>query len=346
MSDISQQTFKLKELIEKSNRILITSHISPDPDSICSTLLLGTTLKENYPNKQIVMHGEEHPEGLDFLPSYEDIDFCPLLGLINERFDLIIIVDAMNFARCSRSDHGAISRLLEEQNIPVAIIDHHQPLEIQENQVYINQDYPAAVEEVYDVCFKHLNFKKPSNWAEITMVGLYADTAGFTFLRRNFQDTLDLLSELLKSGQDIELTKDKLNQYSKEDVETLSLILKNVSVEGDYTFSYLNDDYVTSWINSGKTPASLHVGLDIFSERFVRNIGGNKWGFIVYKYPLFGDDFYSVSLRAVNGVKDVSAIARKMSGGGHKGAAGAKIQAGSVEEAIEKIKKVIAESGL
>jgi phosphoesterase RecJ-like protein len=340
MSDAPQQAPKFKNLIEKSNKILITSHISPDPDSICSTLLLGATLEANFPTKQIIMHAEEQPEGLDFLPYYQKIKFQPLIDLVGQ-VDLIIIVDAMNFARCCRKEFVETSKIVGERNIPVAIIDHHQPVGVEPNHVYINQDYPAAVEEVYEVCFKLLKFQKPDKWAEITMVGLYSDTAGFTFLRSNFQDTLDLLSELIKSGQDLELTKNKLNQYSKEDIKTLSQVLENTKTEKGYTYSYLDDEYVTSWLESGKTPASLHRGLDVFTERFARNIGGNKWGFIVYKYPPLGDDFYSVSLRAVNGTRDVSLIAKKMNGGGHKGAAGAKIQAKSIEEAVQKIKNII-----
>jgi phosphoesterase RecJ-like protein len=343
MTDISQQIDQLKSLIAESGKILITSHISPDPDSICSTLLVGLTLEANYPDKHIIIHAEEKPEGLDFLPSYQKIKFQPLLSAVDDA-DLIVIVDAMNFARCSRKDSEEVSVVVKERNIPLAILDHHQPVGIEDNRVYINQDYPAAVEEVYEVCFKHLKLEKPNGWAEITMTGLYSDTAGFTFLRDNFQDTLDLLSELLKSGQDMELTKNKLNQYTVEDMETLDAVLKNVKTEDGYTYSYLNDEYIDAWIKSGKTLPSLHIGLDIFTQHFVRNIAGNKWGFIVYKYPLLGKDFYSVSLRAVNGSKDVSIIARKMDGGGHKGAAGAKIQAQNVHEALNKVKEVIADS--
>jgi phosphoesterase RecJ-like protein len=340
MSDITQQISKFRELIEKSNRILVTSHVSPDPDSICSTLLLGTTLQTNYPDKQVTMHAEEIIEGVDFLKDLKKIQNSPLLEVI-ENQDLIIIVDAMNFARCSRKDFEQVSKAVKDKNIPVAILDHHQPVGIEQNQVYINQDYPATVEQIYEICFKKLNLNKPNEWAEITMAGLYSDTAGFTFLRDNFDDTLALLSDLLKAGQDMEITKNRLNQYSKDDIETLTGVLNNVKTENGYTYSYLDDDYVDTWLNSGKTAASLHIGLDIFTERFVRNIEGNKWGFIVYKYPLLGDGFYSVSLRAINGTKDVSLIAAKMNGGGHKGAAGAKIEAKNIEEALHKVKEVI-----
>jgi len=72
---------KFMQLVESSQRILITSHISPDPDAISSVLLLGTTLGQNYPNKQIGMALEEEPQGLDFLSGYKDIKF----GLLAEK---------------------------------------------------------------------------------------------------------------------------------------------------------------------------------------------------------------------------------------------------------------------
>jgi nanoRNase/pAp phosphatase (c-di-AMP/oligoRNAs hydrolase) len=40
-------------------------------------------------------------------------------------------------------------------------------------------------------------------------------------------------------------------------------------------------------------------------------------------------------------VKDVSAIAASLGGGGHKGAAGAKFEAPSLESAISKVKAAI-----
>jgi nanoRNase/pAp phosphatase (c-di-AMP/oligoRNAs hydrolase) len=50
---------------------------------------------------------------------------------------------------------------------------------------------------------------------------------------------------------------------------------------------------------------------------------------------------YSVSFRAINGTKDVAELARKLSGGGHKAAAGGRVEAGSVSGAIQKVKQII-----
>jgi nanoRNase/pAp phosphatase (c-di-AMP/oligoRNAs hydrolase) len=50
---------------------------------------------------------------------------------------------------------------------------------------------------------------------------------------------------------------------------------------------------------------------------------------------------YGVSLRSVNGTKDVSKIANQLGGGGHKGASGARFEAEDIDAALEKVKQVI-----
>jgi nanoRNase/pAp phosphatase (c-di-AMP/oligoRNAs hydrolase) len=67
---------------------------------------------------------------------------------------------------------------------------------------------------------------------------------------------------------------------------------------------------------------------------------------VVYKDPSEDQGEYSVSFRAISGTKDVSELARRLDGGGHKAAAGGHIEAKDMSEAIEKVKRVIAESSL
>src|SRR3990167_6708659 len=73
---MSNEVEEFKQLLVSSKKILVTSHISPDPDAVCSTLLLGTALKTNYPDKNTEMVLEEHPaKALDFLDGYQQIKF-------------------------------------------------------------------------------------------------------------------------------------------------------------------------------------------------------------------------------------------------------------------------------
>jgi phosphoesterase RecJ-like protein len=333
---------KLKKLIENSNNILVTSHVSPDPDSICSILLLGLTLEINFPDKKISMVSEELANNLNFLPGIEKIKSQALAEVVENK-DLIIIVDAMNFTRCTRGDYKEIGQSVKEKNIPIVIIDHHEAVEVVDNILYINDKYPAAVEQVHKTCFKDLGLKKPDKYAEITMAGLYSDTGSFTYLNGHYKDTLILIGELLEHGVIIETIKNKLYQYTKGQMKVVAELANNIEVSEDYTYTYLSDDFVDTWVASAKDLSEMHTATKIFIDNFIRNIEGRLWGFLIYKDSRIGNNMYSISFRSVGGQPDVMSIAVKLNGGGHKAASGAKVDADNIKEAILKTKNVIAQ---
>ncbi len=325
-SDISEQLIKFKSLVEQSNKILVTSHISPDPDSICSILLLGTTLELNYPNKHVIMHSEEQPYGLEYLHGYKKLKVQPLKNVLQD-VDLIIVVDAMNFVRISRNDWQEVAEKVKEQGTALAIIDHHEPVGVEDNKVYINQGFPAAAQEVYDICFNKLNLKKPEGYAQTTMVGLYSDTGGFAFLNDRYKDTLNLVSDLLDEGVKVEVIKNQLNQYTEDQMKSLAEAASNISHEQGYSYTFLRDAFVDNWLTQGKLLVDLQMGLKNLCRKFYSNIDGRTIGVTTYKDPRLGENYYSASFRSVGGDPDMSVIAQKFGGGGHKGAAGAKVQA-------------------
>ena len=142
MTDIA----KFKKIIDSTPRILVTSHISPDPDALASVLLLGTTLKLNYPDKDVLMILEEEPEGLEFLTGYKEVKFQSLIDALNShKPDLFILLDAVNYERCSRNDGDAVRRYLKDNKVATAIIDHHEPTGKDDTDVYIHQGSIATV---------------------------------------------------------------------------------------------------------------------------------------------------------------------------------------------------------
>jgi phosphoesterase RecJ-like protein len=336
---------KFKQLIDDAERILITSHVSPDPDAVASVLLLGTTLELNFPDKKIELVLEEEPDGLNSLEGYEQIKFEPLAaGIESFKPDFFVIVDANNYERCSRKDGLKIRNYITNNHIRSAILDHHEPEGQDRADIYLNSGNPACAQEVYELCFSGLKLNKPVGYAQTTMLGLYADTGGFAYKNPRHNATLALADELIGASANIEQIKNALYQYTEDDVRILGELATNVSGGGDYSYSYINDGFVEQWLKTGRTAAELNHGTGAFVNDFIRNIAGRKWGFIVYKNILHGDDMYSVSLRAVGDARDVAKIAAQLAGGGHKSAAGGKVQAKSVEEAIDKVKAVIAQT--
>jgi len=342
---MTEQAEQLKHLIESSRQILITSHISPDPDAIASTLLLGTTLAANYPDKQIAMALEEEPEGLDFLSGYERIQFGPLVDSL-EKFspDLFFLLDGVNFDRVSRHGGQKVRDYIKQNAVRTVTVDHHQPTGKDEVDIYINQGNVSTTQDVYEICFDQLHLQKPPDYGETTMVGIYSDSGGFVYINNRHQQMFKIVSDLLDEGVSLETVRNRLNRYSQDHLQAMAAFMANLKSEQDYNYSYLSDEFAQAWSKANKSPVTMHTGAAFFVDQYIRNSGGKSWGFIVYPNLILGEGYYSVSLRAPSDGLDVAKIANRLGGGGHKPAAGAKIEATSVDEAIQKVQQVIGES--
>jgi phosphoesterase RecJ-like protein len=337
---------KFKQLIDQAERILITSHISPDPDSISSLLLTGTTLEANFPDKQIVMTAEELLSDLKFLSGYDQIVRQPLEAAVNSHNpDLVIIVDANNFNRCTRGNGDEIAGKLQAAGAKVAIIDHHEPVEVAQNNAYINRSNPAAVQDVYETFFYALKLKKPAGFAQTTMLGIYSDSGGFIYENKQHRQTFKIVDELLEAGVNLEELVNRLHNYSAISVRTLGELAKNLGEYKGFSFSYVGDEFIQQYSADSDGFEDIRTAIGLFANDFIRNIDDRQWGFVVSKDIRGGDNLYSVSFRAISNAKDISIIAKQMGGGGHKPAAGAKFQASSVKEAVEKVKAVIESEG-
>jgi nanoRNase/pAp phosphatase (c-di-AMP/oligoRNAs hydrolase) len=339
---MNDQLNTLKKLIGSSERILITSHISPDPDALSSVLLAGTGIETNFPDKKVLMSMEELTGDLNFLSGYDKMVHQPFITSLKElKPDLIIIVDAMNFGRVSRGDDNDIKQAVSNLGSKLAIIDHHEPDGVEKNDVYINNQSPSCAQDCYEIFIKGFD-KKPVGYAQTAMLGIISDTNRFMYDNPNHSKTFDTVDELLDAGASIEQIENLSSRFSIDDMMVLGELAKNVNVATDYTYSYLPDDFINQWLQKNKTAGDLKRGSGYFINEFVRNINGNTWGFMVYRDIATDEKVYSVSFRAVSGSKDVSQIAKKLSGGGHKSSAGAKIMANSVEDAIDMVKTTIA----
>lgn len=334
-----------KQCVENAEKILITSHTSPDPDAAASLLLLGTALQINFPNKKIEVALEDEPQGLNFLTGYEHIKFQPLAPTVLEFTpNLFIMVDAMSVSRCTRKGEEAIKKYLKQSGAKTVIIDHHQKTNIETANVALVTESVAAVQDIYELLFDQLNLKKPRGYAQTTMTGLYSDSGGFAYADPHHEKTLKLASDLISAGANIEQIKNQLYQYSEDQMRVIGELAVNITHEDDYTYTFISDEFAEKWQELDKPIDALHMACKQFINEYIRNVGGRQWGFLVYSDPLEGENFYSVSLRSVANAKNVAEIAAKLEGGGHKPAAGGKVHAKNVQEALEKVRAAIAQS--
>lgn len=339
---MDSQVKEFNQLIENSDRILITSHLAPDPDAVCSALLVANTIKANNPKKDIIVSLEEEPEGLGFLIGYSRIKFGSLLGAIKSyKPGLVVITDANNYDRCSRLEGRAIRQYIRKSGLRTVIIDHHEPGDHDKVDLYLREHSPATTQSVFSLLFEKLELKKPAGYAEITLPGIISDTSRFLYDNPDHRQTFAIVSDLLDVGASIESLTNRQSLYSKKHMKVLGELANNTTLEEDYTYSFISDKFRNAWIAKGHTAQELKDGVEIFVNNYLRNIDGRAWGFIVYPDLIGPKDVYGVSFRSVTGAKDVSEVARALGGGGHKPAAGAKIEAKGVEEALEKVKTAI-----
>jgi phosphoesterase RecJ-like protein len=329
----------LKQLILGAQTILITSHIGPDGDSVSSSLLLYQILRLNYPDKEIAIVMEEAPYGLDFLAGYNEIQFIPFAqALESSQPELVVVLDASTVKRVTRNAEPA-QNYLAAHKPKLAIIDHHEKVGIDDNDVYINNDSPAVTLDVYKIFLEELNLKKPDNYAQTAITGIYTDTGGFIHKSPNFKQVFDVVPKLIADGADLELTVNNLNMISQGGLRVLEELIANVNFKDNFTYTYISDE-----TSSKATHPDLIRATEAFRSEYLRNIEGRPWGFIVYRDLMAADSIYSVSFRSLSDGKDVSEFAARLGGGGHKPAAGAKFEAPNVQEALTKVLGAIAET--
>jgi bifunctional oligoribonuclease and PAP phosphatase NrnA len=336
---------KLEQLVGGATRILITSHISPDPDAVSSVLLFMSALELNFLDKKILACLEEMPTGLEFIDGYQKLSFGPLIDELNNfKPDLFILLDGNNYERASRKDGQKVRDFVKADDVKTVIIDHHEEAGKDSVDVFINSFSPSTVQDVYEVCFDQMRLKEPPSAAQTAMTGFYADTGGFVYVKAGQPDKVFSFAEkLVRHGADIEQTKYHLESYTEADMKVIGELARNISYHQNYNYSYITDDFIANWLTQGKGHSEFQRGTNSFLNNYIRNIDDRSWGFIVYKNTLESDGIYSASFRSQNGRPDVSLIAGRLGGGGHKPAAGARFEAKSVDEAVKTVKQTIAE---
>lgn len=290
---------KIWETIKESNSIILLTHENPDGDAIGSMMAFYHMLSSI--NKSVDMVVLEVPEAYMHLDSINKI-----VDKSDKNYDLAIVVDCANRERIGQSN-------CEFEHCKKTIgIDHHAS---NTNFCDINyvEDNTSACAQVIYYLFKEWNVKITKKIGECLTTGLITDTTGF---RNNNVDKNSFLmaAEMLDLGVDLHniyymvLSKKTMPQYL---LVKMTLDRLELYDDGKIAFSYISrEDLENVGAKYGDHEGLVDLG---------RNIGGVEVSIFMRE-----DDGYRVSFRS-NGKICVDGIAAKFGGGGHKMAAGAKV---------------------
>lgn len=191
---IPQSEFdKAKDLLLRSNRILIISHRNPDPDSIGANLALREMLESNG-KKVDSAAADPVPENCLFLKNSEKF----LNEFNSSDYDLIVTVDCgghelMKF-------HEWKPELLNRKLTTIINIDHH-PSNDRFGNVNIVMDTTPATCFILYIFFGYCGWEINKDIATALLHGLYFDTGSFMH-SNTCAETLRIAARLKARGAD------------------------------------------------------------------------------------------------------------------------------------------------
>jgi len=318
------------ELVEQSSSVLVTTHTRPDGDACGCVAVLCDVLTEFGKEVQPLMLSPI-PQWYDFLFAEkvpvlsEDITVAQLTeGRLGE-FDLIIIVDTNSYSQL-----GEFEQYLKQNDKPVVVIDHHVTADGLGDVEVVDSDAAATALIIYDV-LKFAGLTITETMAEALFVAIATDTGWFQFNNADSR-TYRSCAELIEKGANPAQIYDTLYQnFSSARFELMVAMLNTLELHLDSRFAtqhLLQQDFE-------RTGAAYSDTENLINE--CHRIGMVKASALFIELK---DGRIRCSLRSREGI-DVSKIAQKFGGGGHKMAAGTYLP-GPIENAQGLIKAEVA----
>lgn len=319
------------KLCDDANNIVVTSHMSPDEDSIAAVLSLQYILKAHYPNKDIrIIYGGERPSRFEVIDNYEKIEFVSDISLNLKVDDLLIMADGGQFSRFSTNPEKL--QELAAQGMKTICLDHHASPADNFNLSLIDKNIPAAAELIYRIFILQQEKEKGTNilnatLAKIFLLGILGDTGNMSFIKPSQTETLLIVKNLLDHAQiEIQDFQASYRSISERAFLLIQEFMKNVDYHSIGNWPGFMTSYLSREFQKVGGYSDMEVGeaKRIFMAHYIRLIEGYPWGFVVV--PKQSGDA-NVSFRSLPGSVNVRQLAETMGiGGGHDRAAGAAIK--------------------
>lgn len=308
---------EFKNFLESHDFFYVIAHKDPDGDAIFSSLGMKNILEAKKLNYQLLSAGPFKRPEIRNKAKFFSNQMIFLSEPERKKAGLIIL-------DCSETERlGEIDGDLK--NLDTFIIDHHKTATVTENCI-IDPTSPATaalVQQIYEKILGPL----PKQTAEYLFFGLSTDTGYFRFLNSDSAEVFRQAARLVEAGADPRRTYDEMTggkPYSTR--KLLGIMLDRVErrYNNKLAVTYETMDDTKKWGQEGRDSDALYsllLSVDgVEAVLFVRQ---------------------DTELTCTCGFRsrdkiDVSAIAAKFGGGGHKNAAGLSID-GKIPDVLEKI---------
>ena len=322
MKEITENYIEeIKQFISSHDYFYIIGHKEPDGDCIASCLGIASIIKNfgktykllsagPFKRNEIKKFEKKFSSKTDFLDNKD-----------RERTGLFIL-DCSELSRLGEFDDNF-------SNIDIFVIDHHKTSNLPDNaKGFIDPEAPAC-SYLVQIFYEKLIGTIPLSLANILFFGLCTDTGYFRFLTNNSQEVFMAASRLVSYGVEPRAIYNEINSgkpYSTRQLLGVLLSKAERYLDGKLVITYETLEDTKKYGQDGRDSDALYQLLlssqDVEVAVFLRqdSISTCTGGF-----------------RSLDKV-DVSVVASKFGGGGHKNASGMCTD-GKLENIIPQIVK-------
>lgn len=307
-----------------ARKVLLTTHVNPDPDGLGAQVAMEEFLIALGKNV-VIANGDAIPERFSFLsfrsPLYTGIQITDKLL---SGADLMIVLDT-----AERERTGRAGRLVKQMGDRVAVLDHHLAGNIAGEMVLVDRTYCSASEIVYEF-LTAAGYVFSDRAANALYAGIMFDTHGFRYVANRSQP-FKVAGHLVDMGADAVLIQEQLfGSVSAGHVQALAVAMQRMESEfsGRWVWSYISATELAGFKGTDEDAgdiAPFFVAVDgVQVATFLRELDDGR---------------FKVSFRSMRNYP-IGHICSMLGGGGHANAGGATV-ASSVQEIITRIRPEI-----
>jgi phosphoesterase RecJ-like protein len=309
------------DAIREHDRFVLTTHENPDGDALGSLLAAKLALEQLGKDTVMVLHGDAPLPG--------EYGFMPL-GDLQRRWPDDVAERVLLAVDCANESRIADPEVLGRVQLSINVDHHHDNTRFGRINLVVAD--ASSTGEVLRDLFRELAVELTPDIAEALYIALVTDTGRFQYTNTT-PKALRLAAELVEAGADVHRVFQGVYesvQFAKLKLLARALERARVFEGGRIVVSYL---LRTDFAEVG-APEPYSEGI----IDFLRAVEGADMAVLIREPPRRDGPARRVSLRASIDELDVSAIARKSDGGGHRQAAGFSSEA-SIEEITDFVRR-------
>jgi len=284
--------------ILESQRIVVTSHLRPDGDSICTSLALA--FMGEFLGKEVeIINKDKIPFPLNNVPDVEKIKIGQIPA---QRFDLAILLECANVSRSGQENLDNYFKIN---------IDHHHSNDYYADINWVDPEASAVAEMIYALGEK-LNIQFTPQMANHLYCAIVSDTGSFQFSNTSSR-SFNVCHKLLDHGaSSIQIAELLFNNNSPEKIKLLGHVLSTLQMNQKGNIAT-----ITMFKKSMDSLQLKEVDTEDITT-LARSIKGVQ---MVLFFKEIEKNTFRVSLRS-KGKANAAYVSESFGGGGHIHAAG------------------------